>query len=109
MSPSPTDGEPLPIPDVPSGRPKLITCEFCECKLFSGGDVKEFSVKAKKLRDADEEIDQLNSQLATSKSEVSRLTAELEAANKKIAENEPVPVADPAPTPAKKGSFFSSR
>lgn len=106
--PSVTEGEPTPIPmPEPSGRSKVITCEFCECKLFAGGDVKEFSAKAKKLRDADETIASLEKDLAASGAEVSRLNSELEAVKQKIAELQPAPVADPTPIPAKKGGFFS--
>jgi hypothetical protein len=84
-------------------KDKNVTCEFCECVLFSSGEVKTLSKKAKGYRTADEEIERLKEQLQTAKEQLTEAEA-------KLRERNPTPAADPTPTPAaeskKKGLYI---
>lgn len=74
---------------------KNVTCEFCECNLFSDGSVKTRSSRAKKLQTADDKIETLTEQLQTSKETITELENQLREAREKIpAEIPPPPVVE---------------
>lgn len=64
------DGVP---PTVPEPRPRKITCEFCECELGSSGEYKKLSDKAKKFRESEEIIEDLEGTIATLRGEIEDL------------------------------------
>jgi hypothetical protein len=74
------------------GRPKKITCEFCECELGASGEYKKLSDKAKLYRDAEETIERLQSELVS-------LRADLTAARQAT----PAPVTDARASGARHG------
>jgi hypothetical protein len=51
------------LPRSEPGRPRKITCEFCECELGNSGEYKRLSEKAKGYRDSDEKIERLQAEL----------------------------------------------
>jgi predicted RNase H-like nuclease (RuvC/YqgF family) len=74
----------IPAPVVVDvGRPKKITCEFCECELGKSGEYVELSAKAKMLRKLKDENEKLEGTLATVRQEVEDLKRKLEAVSPK--------------------------
>ena len=41
-------------------RPRSITCEFCECTLFTSGEVKKKSDKARKMEAASDRLEKID-------------------------------------------------
>ena len=58
----------IPPAPVPDGRRRIV-CEFCECKLTNGGDVLEFSEKAKGFRKHSQTVEELNGTIVTLRQE----------------------------------------
>ena len=85
---------------------KKITCEFCECILFSDGSVKTRSSRAKKLQTADDRIESLTEQLSESKERVTELETQLTDARSKIPSEIPPP---PMPAVKKRGWPFKEQ
>ena len=85
---------------------KKITCEFCECILFSDGSVKTRSSRAKKLQTADDRIESLTEQLSQSKEMVTELETQLADARSKIPSEIPPP---PIPEVKKRGWPFKEQ
>lgn len=77
------EGGGVPSNDPPrndSGRPRKITCEFCECELGVSGEYKKLSEKAKAYRDSEEKIENLQAELASVRSELTAAKSALVAA-----------------------------
>jgi predicted RNase H-like nuclease (RuvC/YqgF family) len=69
----------IPAPAIVDvGRPKKITCEFCECELGRSGEYVELSAKAKMLRKLKDENEKLEGTLATVRTQVEDLKREIE-------------------------------
>jgi DNA repair exonuclease SbcCD ATPase subunit len=81
---------PPPPPDP--GRPRKITCEFCECDLGNSGEYKKLSDKAKGFREAEETIEKLNATISELRAEITALKAQI-----------PAPVVGPQPEGARRG------
>jgi hypothetical protein len=68
-----------PVPEVVrTGRG--CTCEFCGCKLTGSGEIISMGEPAKKMRKANEEIETLESRIATLTSERDEAKQKLDAA-----------------------------
>jgi hypothetical protein len=63
------------------GLPRKVICQFCECELAIDGMVLKGSDKAKKLRKAEEEIEERERLIATLRSEITDLKARVAPAN----------------------------
>src|SRR5271163_4125433 len=77
----------------PKESKKNVTCEFCECVLFSDGSVKSRSSKAKKLQNADDEITNLKDRLES-------VAADLETSQKNLTDAKEALAAVETPAPA---------
>lgn len=75
---------PAPARETES-RPRRIVCEFCESELGPSGEYKHLSDRAKKLRKAEERIDELQA-------EIVRLNAEISSLNTARVNEIPAPV-----------------
>jgi hypothetical protein len=90
-----SNGDPLPSDATPR-RAKPVVCEFCECRLTANGEVLSMSDRAKKLRDAEDDLRSVSEEAATLGARVKELEAKIAAAA--------APPAD-APPPKKRELF----
>lgn len=101
---SPTSGVPRGERDE-EPKSKNVKCEFCDCVLFSSGEVKSRSARAKGFQKADEEIERLKEQLQAEKEKVAALETRLRETQETPPTPTPTPVADETP-PVKKGVYI---
>ena len=72
-----------------------LTCEFCECRLSSTGEVLSRSKKARAMIDLDDDNDKLRKKIADLEATITELRSE----------NEQLKKADPEPEPAKESGW----
>ncbi len=71
-----------PPPPAPAPRSDSLTCEFCDCTLARNGQVLRVGARAKKLRDAEDDIATRDATIRDREAEIATLKqqiAELEA------------------------------
>lgn len=78
------ESSPAPVAAEHPASTRRVRCEFCQCELAADGGVLKTSQRAREFRDVDDNLARALSDVQAARSEITRLTAELQTANARI-------------------------